>query len=65
MIVCICNAVSDRSIRAAALAGAATAEEALAACGTALNCGCCRDAIANLIDETEAASMRAAAIAAE
>jgi bacterioferritin-associated ferredoxin len=65
MIVCICNALSDRTIRAAAHDGAATVDEALAACGTALNCGCCRDAIANLIDEVEATASRALAAAAE
>jgi len=65
MIVCICNALSDRAIRAAAHDGAATVEEALAACGTALNCGCCRDAIANLIDEAETSAARGLALAAE
>ncbi|WP_242340509.1 MULTISPECIES: bacterioferritin-associated ferredoxin [Anaeromyxobacter] len=51
MIVCICRAVSDRAIRAARDAGAASVEAVGAATGAGTCCGCCRGSIARILAE--------------
>jgi bacterioferritin-associated ferredoxin len=43
MYICICNALRDRDIARAVQGGAATVDEAYAACGTATACGQCRE----------------------
>lgn len=55
MLVCHCRAVNDRQIEAAALCGAATVREIVAACGAGGVCGGCRPAIAEILDETAVA----------
>ncbi len=51
MIVCICRAVSDRAIRAARDAGAASVEAVGEATGAGTCCGCCRGSIARILAE--------------
>ena len=50
MIACVCHAVSDRTIRAAA-AGGATAEDIARATGAGSACGCCADFIEHVVAE--------------
>jgi bacterioferritin-associated ferredoxin len=51
VIVCLCHAVSDRTIRAARAEGAHTVEAIAAATGAGTGCGCCRGTIAKLLAE--------------
>jgi bacterioferritin-associated ferredoxin len=51
VIVCCCRAVSDRAIRSARDAGAATVEAIGAVTGAGTCCGCCKDAIARILAE--------------
>jgi bacterioferritin-associated ferredoxin len=51
MIVCICRAVSDRTIRAARAEGAQTVEAIAVATGAGTGCGCCRGTIAKILAE--------------
>ena len=43
MIVCICNRITEKEVRAAARAGAKTPEAAYACMGCEVQCGCCLD----------------------
>lgn len=52
MLVCHCRAVNDRQIEAAALCGASSVREIVAACGAGGVCGGCRPAIEEILDET-------------
>ena len=49
MIVCLCKRVSDRAIRAAVEAGAASVEAVGRATGAGTDCGGCRGTIAAMI----------------
>jgi bacterioferritin-associated ferredoxin len=49
MYICICNAVTDRQIRAAVAAGAASLDDVTMQLGVGAGCGCCRDAAQELI----------------
>ena len=51
MIVCICNRITEKDVRAAARAGASTPEEAYACLGCEAQCGCCLDYAQEVIDE--------------
>jgi bacterioferritin-associated ferredoxin len=44
MYVCICNAVTDREIRAAVARGATRLEDLTLTLGVGAGCGCCREA---------------------
>lgn len=50
MILCVCQAISDREVDAAIRAGARSLIEVQAACGAANDCGCCRRAIEKRIE---------------
>ena len=50
MIVCSCHAVSDRTLRDAASAGASL-DEVLASTGAGSDCGCCKEDVAAIISE--------------
>jgi bacterioferritin-associated ferredoxin len=52
MYVCICHAVTDREIRAAVTAGAASLSDVSMTLGVATGCGCCREAAQQVIHET-------------
>jgi bacterioferritin-associated ferredoxin len=51
VIVCLCQAVSDHTIRAARDAGATTVGSIAAATGAGTGCGCCLGAIARILAE--------------
>lgn len=51
MIVCVCNALAESEVRAAARAGANTTEEAYAKLGCEMQCGACLSYAQDLIDE--------------
>ena len=51
MYVCICNAVTERTIREHASRGVATLEELTAATGAGACCGACRPLAIEVLDE--------------
>jgi len=50
MIVCICNRITESEVRKAARAGAPTPEKAYACHGCEVQCGCCLDFAAEIIE---------------
>lgn len=50
MLVCSCNVVSERTVRAAVASGARTIDEVAARCGAGSRCGGCWPALAELLD---------------
>lgn len=54
MIVCHCNAISDREVRRACRHGASTVEQVARACDAGDCCGGCHPRIEQLIDEASA-----------
>jgi bacterioferritin-associated ferredoxin len=53
MIVCACNALSDKAIRAALAAGATRPREVYSGCGCEAQCGCCTQTIVAIIRDGE------------
>lgn len=51
MYICICNALSDRTIREAAEGGANCPSEVYRACGCAAKCGSCAKAVRKLVQD--------------
>lgn len=52
MIVCVCRGVSDRTVRLAVVKGASSMAEIGKRCGGAgTDCGSCRHAIEDILDE--------------
>ena len=51
MIVCICNRITEKEVRAAARSGATTPEKAYASMGCEAQCGCCLDYAQEVINE--------------
>ncbi len=51
MYVCICKAVTDTEIRAAADDGVHDLEQLAATLGAGTGCGCCRESAQAVIDE--------------
>ena len=49
MYICICQAVTDRQIRSAVAAGAASLSDVAMQLGVGTGCGCCREAAEQLI----------------
>jgi bacterioferritin-associated ferredoxin len=45
MVLCICQAVTDREVDATIHSGARSLDEVAAGCGAGTDCGCCREAI--------------------
>ena len=58
MIVCSCNRITEKELRALARAGATTPEAAYACHGCEVQCGCCLDYAQEIIDEEGAKSPR-------
>lgn len=54
MIVCVCRAVSDRTVKACAAAGARTVTAVGEACGAGTGCGTCHLTIARVLHEVHA-----------
>ena len=50
MIVCVCNRITEKEVRAAASDGAVTPEQAYASLGCDVQCGCCLDFAQEVID---------------
>lgn len=61
MIVCHCNAVSDRTIRRVVREGAASVAEVSRACGGGGRCGGCRMAIESILEHEQHAAARESA----
>lgn len=55
MIVCLCNAVSDRTIRQSVREGARTVSEVRRSCRAGRGCGQCRFQVAEIIAESSSA----------
>lgn len=53
MFVCSCRAVSDRTVRAAIAAGAASVDEVIERCAAGGDCGGCWPELQRLLDEVE------------
>lgn len=51
MIVCVCNRLTEKDVRAAARAGARTPETAYASLDCDVQCGCCLDYAQEIIDK--------------
>ena len=63
MYVCMCNALRDRDVAAAAAAGARTAVDAYSALGAAPRCGRCLPFAQQLIDRSRVGDEPALALA--
>jgi bacterioferritin-associated ferredoxin len=59
MWVCICNAVTDREVRAAIESGASTREAVTAACQAGGDCGACHGMIEQMVESHEEALVSA------
>ncbi len=53
MIVCVCHAVSDHTLREMATAGGATLDEVARLTGAGTGCGCCSSDVSRLVAEAE------------
>lgn len=51
MIVCVCNAITEKEVREAARKGSATPEAAYATYDCEVQCGCCLDYAQEIIDD--------------
>ena len=51
MIVCVCNRITEKEVRAAVHKGARTPEAAYASLDCEVQCGCCLDYAHDVIDE--------------
>jgi bacterioferritin-associated ferredoxin len=51
MIVCVCNRITEKEVRAAACGGARTPDKAYARLGCEVQCGCCLDYAQEIIDQ--------------
>jgi len=58
MIVCVCRGISDRTLRAVIGSGARTRQQIEDACGAGSDCGACRLALTEMIEETCRAGAR-------
>ena len=56
MYVCHCRAVNDRTVRAAADAGAVTVDDLMRACGAGTDCGGCHGVLEELLASTSGVS---------
>jgi bacterioferritin-associated ferredoxin len=51
MIVCVCNAITEKEVRQAARGGCRTPERAYGTLGCEPQCGCCLDYAQEIIDD--------------
>ncbi|HUB16089.1 MAG TPA: (2Fe-2S)-binding protein [Acetobacteraceae bacterium] len=65
MYVCLCNALTDHHVRAAALAGADRPSAVYRACGCTVRCGTCSTTVRRIVDETVANDLRPDLLAAD
>jgi len=59
MIICLCQVVSDRQVRALVAAGARTVTEVGRLCGAGTGCGGCRKQLARCIEQARSKSLDA------
>ena len=52
MYICICNGITDRAIRECAEAGSCSMRDLECSLGVGINCGRCRDAAAEILQES-------------
>lgn len=55
MYVCLCNAITDAKVRAAAAGGATRPKDVFAACGCGAQCATCTRMMLSILRETSAA----------
>lgn len=53
MYVCLCKGVSERAVKACIREGARTLQQVGRACGAGTDCGACRGAVRDLLEEHE------------
>lgn len=63
MIVCVCNAVSDREIKSAVTLGISSLTELKESLGVATCCGCCESCAREVLDEAVQTHKRTAVAA--
>jgi bacterioferritin-associated ferredoxin len=63
MILCLCQGITDQTVRATIRQGARTLDDVVAACRAASDCGACQDAVLDLLGEIECRRAVAGAIA--
>lgn len=59
MLVCHCNGVTERRVRAAVHAGACTLREVARSCGAGASCGGCRPEITRILRQEAAGTAQA------
>ncbi|MNR71529.1 Bacterioferritin-associated ferredoxin [compost metagenome] len=64
MVVCICNAVSDREIRQAAALGAQTLQDLKDGLGVATCCGRCASCACQVLEQEQACALAASQLQA-
>lgn len=60
MFVCVCHAVTDRTIREAASRGITTLEQLQCHTGAGATCGCCRSMALQILQESQGSTPQAA-----
>jgi bacterioferritin-associated ferredoxin len=65
MYICLCNALTDRHVRAAAQAGANRPSEIYRACGCAAHCGTCAATVRRILNEMAATALQPDLLAAD
>ena len=65
MYICLCNALTDHNVRAAALAGASRPSEIYRACGCAAHCGTCAATVRRILNEARTAPLQPDLLAAD
>jgi bacterioferritin-associated ferredoxin len=65
MYICLCNALTDLHVRAAAQAGATRPSEIYRACGCAALCGTCSGTLRRILNEAAADAVQPELLAAD
>lgn len=62
MYICLCNGITDRAIRDCAEAGLCSLRDLECSLGVGTNCGRCRDAAAEILQESASPAIHAASV---
>lgn len=62
MYICICNGITDRAIRECAEGGTCSMRDLECSLGVGVSCGRCRDAAAEILQESAPLQLRADAV---
>jgi bacterioferritin-associated ferredoxin len=65
MYICLCNALTDQNVRAAAQAGASRPSEIYRACGCTALCGTCAASVRRILNEARIAPLQPDLLAAD